>query len=502
MKSLFPKKAVLVIDDEDQTLRSIETILKMDGINNVVSCGDSREVTGLLRERKFSVVLLDLSMPHVSGFEILAFIHKNHPDLPVIIMTASAELDSAIVCMNLGVDDYLNKPIDKQRLLDSLGASLDRKNTHSENRLLKEILLSDKFMESDDKKIFHKTREEYKRLFNNTILPQFVMDANSFKILFFNKAFAEFFGISDQHSSDENVLLLDDLLPKQECRRLLIALATDGSVTNHEIDGKDNRDINFTISLSCRFSKKDGCVEGCFIDITKNKQQSQKLEAIINEKIILSHELDHRVNNNLQLILSLLNLQLDAETDNKIAGVLQKCISRIQAMTLVNKMISSSNSYTDVDAGRFVRSIVYSIIETFGLYTLKVNVHNRIESTFLITPEHATALGLALNELLTYMFRAGFSEGENDEFTIEISWYEGYKINIGIYNRQNSVFELLLRELNSGVDVQLAKWLIEGQLQGRLSINTGENAGCKIVLDNIVRSWIAHDHYIARDRLT
>lgn len=73
--SAYPAHPVLIVDDEDQSLRSIGMSLQMAGITHVQTCKDSRKVTGLLASRPFDVLLLDLAMPHVPGEEILLFGH-------------------------------------------------------------------------------------------------------------------------------------------------------------------------------------------------------------------------------------------------------------------------------------------------------------------------------------------------------------------------------------------------------------------------------------------
>ncbi|MBN1293279.1 MAG: sigma-54-dependent Fis family transcriptional regulator [Candidatus Latescibacteria bacterium] len=143
-RSKFPYKPILLIDDEKQFLFSVTFALNSAGINNVVECSDSRKVLGLLSEKPFSVILLDLNMPHVSGLELLPKITQEYPHIPVTVLTAVNELETAVECMKNGAFDYLMKPLDNNRLLTHIRRSISQAEMQTENILLKEYLLTDK----------------------------------------------------------------------------------------------------------------------------------------------------------------------------------------------------------------------------------------------------------------------------------------------------------------------------------------------------------------------
>ena len=110
-KVLYPAAPLLLVDDETQFLASAAFILKGAGIDNVVTCSDSRRVMPLLREQAFSGVLLDLSLPKMGGKELLPDIVANFPHTPVIIVTASNDAETAVQCLKTGAVDYLVKPL-------------------------------------------------------------------------------------------------------------------------------------------------------------------------------------------------------------------------------------------------------------------------------------------------------------------------------------------------------------------------------------------------------
>lgn len=140
----FPSLPVLLIDDEEQFLFSASMTLSSEGINNILQCQDSREVMTLLAEQPVSLIALDMTMPYVSGWELLPQIVKDYPEIPVIVITAVNEVETAVNCMKSGAFDYMVKPVDDARLVTAIRRTLELRQVRDENTKLKQALLSDK----------------------------------------------------------------------------------------------------------------------------------------------------------------------------------------------------------------------------------------------------------------------------------------------------------------------------------------------------------------------
>ncbi|MCK4889250.1 MAG: sigma-54-dependent Fis family transcriptional regulator, partial [Candidatus Aminicenantes bacterium] len=145
----YPNNPILLVDDDRLILKSYEIVLKSNGFSNIISCFDSRNVLSLLKSKLFELIILDLTMPHLSGEELLPEITKNFPEIPVLVITGNMEMDSAINCMKKGAFDYIVKPIDEDRLIAAINNALKRKNIEKENKALKEQLLSRAFSKSE-----------------------------------------------------------------------------------------------------------------------------------------------------------------------------------------------------------------------------------------------------------------------------------------------------------------------------------------------------------------
>jgi DNA-binding NtrC family response regulator len=132
-----------MVDDEAQALDSFETALLLASINNIIRCQDSREVIRLLSTKEIEVMLLDLSMPHISGEELLSLVTKEFPEVPVIIITGSNDVETAVACMKSGAFDYMVKPVEKSRLISGVKRAIELRELQRENRLLKAHVLLD-----------------------------------------------------------------------------------------------------------------------------------------------------------------------------------------------------------------------------------------------------------------------------------------------------------------------------------------------------------------------
>src|SRR5207249_7056083 len=101
---------------------------------NVTTAADGRQALELLNSRPFDLVLLDIMMPNVNGYEVLAEMKASSSlrYIPVIMISAVDEIDSVIRCIELGAQDYLPKPFNPTLLRARVGACLERKRLHDQ----------------------------------------------------------------------------------------------------------------------------------------------------------------------------------------------------------------------------------------------------------------------------------------------------------------------------------------------------------------------------------
>jgi DNA-binding NtrC family response regulator len=130
------------VDDEQEILFSYSVMMQGAGFGNVITCSDSRELMPLLDGHDVGAVVLDLQMPHLSGKELLDRITAEFPSLPVIIVTAANQLETAVACMKAGAFDYQVKPVEVSRLVAGVRKALEINSLRRELASLRESLLT------------------------------------------------------------------------------------------------------------------------------------------------------------------------------------------------------------------------------------------------------------------------------------------------------------------------------------------------------------------------
>lgn len=130
---------VLIIDDEKEICESIKMILEYEGY--VVNSSTSA-IQGLkfFEENQIACLLLDIQMPEMNGFEVLKKVKETNPSLSVIIISAHGSVENAIKATKLGAFDFIEKPIDREKLLLSVRNAVEQSKLLNENIEIKKSL--------------------------------------------------------------------------------------------------------------------------------------------------------------------------------------------------------------------------------------------------------------------------------------------------------------------------------------------------------------------------
>ncbi len=127
---------ILAIDDEQSILESLKEILEYEN-HEVEVAAEGQAGIDLYKEQKYDVVFLDIKMPKMDGLEVLDHLNEVNPDVPVIMISGHGTIDTAVESIKKGAFDFIEKPLDLNRLLVTLRNALDRKDLVKETRRLK-----------------------------------------------------------------------------------------------------------------------------------------------------------------------------------------------------------------------------------------------------------------------------------------------------------------------------------------------------------------------------
>jgi DNA-binding NtrC family response regulator len=122
-------KKILIVDDDKRILESLKVILESEGY--VVETAETgQEAIKRNQNDLFDMALLDIKLPGMQGTELLAALHKESPRMVKIMMTGYPSLENAVTSLKLGADAYIMKPVNPEKLLDTVEKKLGERDMH------------------------------------------------------------------------------------------------------------------------------------------------------------------------------------------------------------------------------------------------------------------------------------------------------------------------------------------------------------------------------------
>lgn len=124
MSSIFDKFKVLLIDDEEEIVEILETVLKREGFRNIFVANNGADGIQLFKEIKPDIVLLDIMLPDISGYDVFNELRKVNNQVPVLFISAKSEEVDRLLGFAIGADDYITKPFSAKEVSFRLKARL------------------------------------------------------------------------------------------------------------------------------------------------------------------------------------------------------------------------------------------------------------------------------------------------------------------------------------------------------------------------------------------
>jgi two-component sensor histidine kinase/DNA-binding response OmpR family regulator len=152
------------------------------------------------------------------------------------------------------------------------------------------------------------------------------------------------------------------------------------------------------------------------MDITARREAEAKIARSLQEKEVLLRELHHRVKNNLQSILSLLNLQANFIDDSRLKPKIRELQNRIKSIALIHDRIYKSDNLTQIDFVKYLRNITTYLTRTFEKNNITIDIHSTREA--LLDLDTAFPLALIVNELVSNALTHAFCDDKGGTITI------------------------------------------------------------------------------------
>ncbi|MDO9326771.1 MAG: PAS domain S-box protein, partial [Methanoregula sp.] len=152
-------------------------------------------------------------------------------------------------------------------------------------------------------------------------------------------------------------------------------------------------------------------------DITRQKQDAEAIRASLDEKVLLLREVHHRVKNNLQIIISLVNLQMRQTDDPMVKQIMSETQNRVRAMSLVHEKLYRSESLSRIDFADYTRFLATQLFSFYGTDTRRVHLDFAMRE-IMVEINTAVPLGLLMNELISNALKHAFPHGREGTITI------------------------------------------------------------------------------------
>jgi PAS domain S-box-containing protein len=210
-------------------------------------------------------------------------------------------------------------------------------------------------------------------------------------------------------------------------------------------------------------------------DITLRKKMEEQIKAALEEKGLLLREIHHRVKNNLQIIISLFNLQTSYIDDDKAYQALKEGQDRIKSMALIHERFYQSDGISQIDFDDYSRKLIEYLYSSFKINPNTIVVDIKIENVKLDI-DTAVPCGLIINEIVSNAFKHAFKEGEKGEVQIRLQNTTEGEYYLEIKDNGVGMSADFNLETADSLGFQLIQALSD-QLDGKLELLTSPNKG-------------------------
>ncbi|RLU00790.1 MAG: PAS domain S-box protein [Ketobacter sp.] len=242
---------------------------------------------------------------------------------------------------------------------------------------------------------------------------------------------------------------------------------------------KDGREFPVEIGLNPINTAQGLMILASVLDITERKRQEEQLKSALKEKEVMLAEIHHRVKNNLQIIDSLIAMQLDNVSDEKARFLLTDSQNRIKSMAVIHQTLYQSQDFSKVDISLVISGLINNLAHSYGIPG-NPNVQVQVETDDITLPiESSIPLGLIINELVSNAFKHAFPDHRAGEISITLKRLPEHKARLDISDNGVGL------ESNTAKEESLGLRLVEAlsdQLEADLSIQSANPTRFTVVM--------------------
>lgn len=215
-------------------------------------------------------------------------------------------------------------------------------------------------------------------------------------------------------------------------------------------------------------------------DITLRKHMEEQIRAALEEKGLLLREIHHRVKNNLQIIISLFNLQTSYVQDQNAYKALREGQDRIKSMALIHERFYQSDGLSKIDFDDYIKKLAENLFQSFRITPDQVNLKIHAEQISLDI-DTAVPCGLIINEIVSNSLKHAFKDGRKGEIEVELVQTDPDVFRLTISDNGIGLPAGFSLETSDSLGIQLIQALSD-QLEGTMKLENNPGSGVRYII--------------------
>ncbi|MEK7431647.1 MAG: PAS domain S-box protein [Cyanobacteriota bacterium] len=457
---------VHVIEDDPGVTELLKE--KLEELGYDIFCSKSGyDAINFLEKNTPYLIILDYSLPDMNGKELIEKLKKRNINLPpFIVCTGKGDELIAVEMMKLEARDYIIKDIHFLELLPEIIKRIS-KDIKNENKL--------KEMES----AFFESETRLRAVFENS------MDAigvSKYGIhVFVNPSYLDMFGYSENELINTSILNLIAIDSREEIIEKIKKKSEQKGAVNYETRGLRKNGFEFDMEVaSSGYILNDELFTLVILrDITQRKESEKQIKKLLKEKDLLIKEVHHRIKNNMNIIISLIQLQ-STEIDNiQTTEALNITKNRIRSMMVLYDKLYMAENIKILDVKNYLLTLIDEIILNLpnsNNVIIKKEIDNFSMDIKILSP-----IGIILNELLTNSIKYAFKNTKKAELFISFINKNNHVI-LTLSDNGDGFYANFDIENSKGFGLKLVKGLAE-QIEGNFKIINENGTKCILEFD-------------------
>lgn len=321
-----------------------------------------------------------------------------------------------------------------------------------------------------------------------------VADANLGKFIECNLAVTSILGISVEEFTSTPFIEFIHPDDRERTEEEVIAQLKGSPVANFENRYRCKDGSYKWLSWQATAADNNGIVHAVATDITQRRQIENQIRSSLKEKEILLKEIHHRVKNNMQVILSLLQLQSDRMSDGQARETLIESQNRIYAMAAAYDSLHKSENLASIDLSDYLTNICQSVFETYNYADGNIDLSIEIRPIQLDL-EQSYPIGMIINELLSNALKYAFPENKRGTIEIMAERLESNICKIFVSDNGVGIQDSFNWNESDSLGLLIVKSLVEDQLNGSIKLDSTEGTRWEITFPSISSGTpVEHDH--------